>query len=93
MSGPPGVHAQFPAGRAGRAGPASVPPPPSPPSVPDPCGRTENATTPLSALVSPWLLSAEALTENGKKTETHNGGKKLLFPNDDDTKPAFKKKK
>lgn len=53
MSGPPGVHAQLPAGRAGRAEPVSVLLPHSPPSAPDPCARTGHVITQLSAL---WMV-------------------------------------
>lgn len=55
-SGPPGARAPSPAGRAGRAAAACAPPPPSQPSVPDPCARTDPATTrpcvPVSACSS-----------------------------------------
>lgn len=75
MSGPPGVHAQLPAGRAGRAEAVSVLLLHSPPSAPDPCARTGHVITQLSALVSPWLILFNVA--EGEKKKNRESCRKL----------------
>lgn len=77
MSGPTGVHAQFPVGRAGRAVPVSVPLPRTPPSAPDPCERTGHVTTQLFVLVSliPSLLTVSM--KRGEKSKAECEGQSV----------------